>query len=78
MSAFKIIQTKAQCLAALKAHAAKQAEHDAAEIELVKKAIHSWNVPIEDVASILGISVRTAYNRLAGKGPRANVSWRPK
>lgn len=69
-------KSKSEVLAALKAHAYKQAEHDAAEIDLIKTAYIAHKVPIEEIAEILGISVRTAYNRIAGKGPRAGAAWR--
>ena len=69
-------KSKAQVIAALKAHAEKQAALDAAQLELVRKAYEVHCVPIDEIADILGISVRTAYNRVAGKGPRVGAAWR--
>lgn len=60
---------------ALKAHAEKQHLLDLSEIEVVRKAA-ATGIPITEIAELLGISERTAYNRKAGKGPRAGIAWR--
>ena len=61
--------------AQLKAHVKAQAALDKQQITLVKRA-HKAEVPMEEIASTLGISMRTAYNRLAGQGPRSGAKWR--
>ena len=60
---------------ALRDHVKEQralAKQQIARVQAAKKA----GVPLEDTAEILGISLRTAYNRLEGKGPRAGAKWR--
>lgn len=70
------VLSKAEVIAALKTHADKQAALDADEVALVKVAYNIHGIGIEKIAELLGISVRTAYHRLAGKGPRTGTSWR--
>lgn len=61
--------------AALKAHVKEQKKLDAAQIQLVQRA-HKADIPLQEVADTLGISLRTTYNRLEGKGPRTGSKWR--
>lgn len=68
-------KSQAAARSALTAHAEKQAMLDAEEIEVVRRASET-GIPITEIAELLGISERTAYNRKAGKGPRAGITWR--
>lgn len=58
----------------LKNHAKEQLAMGRAQIALVRRA-HKAGVPLQEVAEILGLSLRTAYNRLEGKGPRVGADW---
>lgn len=60
---------------ALKAQVKEQKALDKKQITVVQRA-HKADIPMSEVASTLGISLRTAYNRLAGQGPRSGAKWR--
>lgn len=60
---------------ALKAHVKDQHALDKAQVALVQRA-HKVGIPMDEVVEILGISLRTVYNRLEGKGPRVGAKWR--
>lgn len=61
--------------AALKEHVKAKTALDKAEIALVKRA-QKAGVPMSEIADTLSISLRTAYNRLGGQGPRSGAKWR--
>ena len=66
---------KEKLLQELRAHAKEQVSLDKKQIALVQRA-HKAGVSLQDVGEILGLSLRTVYNRVEGKGPRAGADWR--
>ena len=60
---------------ALRAHAKDRAALDRKQVQVVKAAKQA-GITMEEIAETLGISLRTAYNRLEGKAPRIGATWR--